>query len=202
MDKTKCIRCGEIFETRNNSVICYDCTLQDLIGGCPPEEGDFNTAKIQSGTITDEEINNLQKDLESVETGRNFRDEVEDDDQKGYVDSAWCERCNKDTAFCTCICYQCQEYLEDCKCTCALCDEPVPGGGLCSTHLYDWNKQVQGPIPCSKHEVIKCKKCGVPINTHFLLNAPWSPRIQLTAYNTGRDLCMKCDTEGKFDQKK
>jgi len=34
MDKTKCIRCGEIFETRNNSVICYDCTLKELVGDC------------------------------------------------------------------------------------------------------------------------------------------------------------------------
>jgi hypothetical protein len=201
MEEKRCTRCGKGFETRNDSDLCYSCTLHDLTGGLAPEEGDFNTAKIQSGTMTDEEFGYLQEDLTAVEEGRSIR-EVNSYPNNGYVDSAWCETCNKDTAFCECICYNCYEKIEDCKCTCALCDIPVKEGGLCPEHSEKWDEDVQGPIPGTKAEVANCVKCGVYINTHFWLNNPWSPRIQPTAYNTGRNLCMKCDTEGKFDQKK
>jgi len=200
MKEKTCMRCNKEFQTRNDSELCYPCTLHSLTGGIAPEEGDFNTAKIQSGTMTDEEFAFLQEDMASVEEGRRIR-EI-DLDFEEWDDPAWCYKCKKDIAFCECICYVCYQYLEECKCTCTLCDEPLPGGGLCAEHLEKWDEDVQGPIPDSRHRVVDCKKCGIPINTHFLLNAPWYPRIQSTAYDTGRDLCMKCDIEGKFDQKK
>ncbi|MBU0650045.1 hypothetical protein KKG63_02490, partial [Patescibacteria group bacterium] len=39
-----CIGCRNEFRTSNDSDKCYNCTLDDLCHGMPPEEGDFNTA--------------------------------------------------------------------------------------------------------------------------------------------------------------
>ena len=64
-----CSGCKQDFRTRNDSDLCYGCTLSDLTHGMSPEEGDFNTAKIQSGTMTDEEWRLLQRDLWQAETG-------------------------------------------------------------------------------------------------------------------------------------
>jgi len=64
-----CTKCGKPFRTNNNSDKCYDCTLEELTGGIAPEEGDFNTARITSGTMNDQEYRNLQRDLKSVELG-------------------------------------------------------------------------------------------------------------------------------------
>jgi len=46
---------------------CQSCTLLSLTRCLAPEEGDFNTASIQSGTMTAPERQWLQEDLESVE---------------------------------------------------------------------------------------------------------------------------------------
>jgi len=114
MEKKTCTCCGNEFQTRNESDLCYSCTLQSLTGGRAPEEGDFNTAKIQSGTMTDEEIGYLQKDLESVEEGRSFR-EI-DVDFEEWDDPAWCYKCKKDIAFCDCICHFCGRPAGECDC--------------------------------------------------------------------------------------
>ncbi|OGC46109.1 hypothetical protein A3F07_04970 [candidate division WWE3 bacterium RIFCSPHIGHO2_12_FULL_38_15] len=79
-----CVGCGNGFQTSNNSDKCYNCTLDDITHGNPPEEGDFNTARIVSGTLSAQERNYLQQDLESAELGRTTEedtgDEEEDDD--------------------------------------------------------------------------------------------------------------------------
>lgn len=62
-----CTGCGRAFRTSNDSSKCYNCTLSDITRGMPPEEGDFNTAGIVSGTLTAQERRYLQSDLESVE---------------------------------------------------------------------------------------------------------------------------------------
>ena len=68
---------------------CYSCTLLSLTRGLAPEEGDFNTASIQSGTITPQERQWLQEDLESVEVVDPYEDLYEDpydyDDDHEYI---------------------------------------------------------------------------------------------------------------------
>lgn len=115
-----------------------------------------------------------------------------------YDDPAWCDTCNRDIAFCLCICYVCYEQLEDCQCACALCETKVKGGGLCETHKTTWVEGIQGPEPDSKESLGTCTGCETVFNKAFLLNAPHSPRFQRTAYLTERTKCIKCDTAGDF----
>jgi len=61
-----CSKCKGTFQTSNDSELCYNCTLADVAGDLAPEEGDFNTASILSGTMTAEERRWLQEDLEAV----------------------------------------------------------------------------------------------------------------------------------------
>jgi hypothetical protein len=77
---TKVCACGKEFKTSNGSTKCYDCTLEDITHGNPPEEGDFNTAGIVSGTLTSQERSNLQSDLESIDNSRTTEEEYEDED--------------------------------------------------------------------------------------------------------------------------
>lgn len=68
-DRT-CATCTKQFTTsKSDGNICYDCALQRITGGNAPEEGDFNTAKLVSGTMTEEEEGWLRSDLEAVEGG-------------------------------------------------------------------------------------------------------------------------------------
>jgi hypothetical protein len=76
----ECSKCHKQFDTSNNSDLCYSCTLDQVANGFPPEEGDFNTAGILSGTLTEAERHNLQQDLESVELGRTTQEEGEEEE--------------------------------------------------------------------------------------------------------------------------
>lgn len=49
-----CTECSKKFRSWNTSQKCYSCTLKEVCHGRPPEEGEFNTAAILSGTMTDE----------------------------------------------------------------------------------------------------------------------------------------------------
>ena len=65
-----CPECGKKFQTsRSGNPRCYDCALAEITGGSAPEEGDFNSAAIVSGTLSDEERAFLLADLKSVEAG-------------------------------------------------------------------------------------------------------------------------------------
>lgn len=75
----ECSKCHKQFDTSNDSTLCYNCTLEQVTNGFPPEEGDFNTAGILSGTLTKAERCNLQQDLESVELGRTTQEEWEEE---------------------------------------------------------------------------------------------------------------------------
>lgn len=68
VEKT-CSKCGKTFRTNNNSEKCYNCTLDGITGGYAPEEGDYNSAKIMSGEITEQEFRRLQQELGAVELG-------------------------------------------------------------------------------------------------------------------------------------
>ena len=85
MSERKCSICGKIFQkhdlgqiadladvlgSETSGQLCYDCALQKVTGGSCPEEGDFNTARLISGEITDQELQWLQEDLRAVVTGR------------------------------------------------------------------------------------------------------------------------------------
>lgn len=87
-----CATCLKEFETQKvDGNICYDCALQRVTGGSPPEEGDFNTARIASGTMTEEQERWLRMDLEAVEGGvshpdfepEEWPDDYEDDYEEG-----------------------------------------------------------------------------------------------------------------------
>jgi len=66
--KSVCKTCGKTFLTvRQGSDECYHCALTRITHNQCPEEGDFNTALLISGEMTEEEAYLLQKDLESVE---------------------------------------------------------------------------------------------------------------------------------------
>jgi hypothetical protein len=82
-----CTKCGKAFKTSNGSDECYDCTLKDLTKGTSPQEGEFNTAAITSGTMSAEERRYLQQDLEQVEVcGDDYYDEEEEDDHEEQMD--------------------------------------------------------------------------------------------------------------------
>lgn len=90
---TTCKSCSDIFEVSDEKVersICYKCTLKELCGDRPPEEGDFNSAMIISGDMSEQEWQLLRADLEAVESGRPIRepydDEHEDEDKNLYFD--------------------------------------------------------------------------------------------------------------------
>ncbi|OGZ60743.1 MAG: hypothetical protein A2919_01135 [Candidatus Spechtbacteria bacterium RIFCSPLOWO2_01_FULL_43_12] len=89
----ECEGCHTQFRTNTNSDKCYNCTLEDITHGMPPEEGDFNTARINSGTMTTQERAWLQKDLEAVENGGTvssfylveYGEEYPEDEDDGWV---------------------------------------------------------------------------------------------------------------------
>lgn len=82
--KCSCSGCGKLFVQNESSQItylanilgrdaseqlCYNCALQKVTGGSCPEEGDFNTAALISGEISDQEWKWMQEDFRAVESG-------------------------------------------------------------------------------------------------------------------------------------
>ena len=110
MSDQKCSECGKFFVQNGSSErLCYNCALQKVTGGSCPEEGDFNTASLISGEMTDQERKWLQEDLRAVETGCSscgsddcqeddydyeFQDHVWEDDEEEYFDNPPSEDCN------------------------------------------------------------------------------------------------------------
>ncbi len=123
-----CSVCGKQFERnekvntataealgRNSRSICYACALEGITKGRAPEEGDFNSAHLISGEMSDRDLGYLLDDLRNVELGRSTFEPSEVDEN--WIDPAWCYECNKDTAFCGCTyCPMCGEYPEHCQC--------------------------------------------------------------------------------------
>ncbi len=123
-----CTSCGKKFDQNSelqhlrsalatsSGAVCYGCALAEITKGRAPEEGDFNTARIVSGEMTDKEARWLQEDLRAVEEGRSIREPYYDEAEEDYVDPAWCYQCNRDIAFCKCICHECGEDIDNCQC--------------------------------------------------------------------------------------
>ncbi len=77
MKKKICIKCGCEFETRNDSDICFCCTLRDLVDDLPAEDDEIDLARIQSGTYTDEDVALLNQERECIESNEENND-IED----------------------------------------------------------------------------------------------------------------------------
>ena len=114
-----CEKCRKSYEKndefKSQTHICYACALTEMTASRAPEEGDFNSASIISGEISDTDLGYLVEDLRAVEEGRSIVEQREVDEDR--QDPAWCYTCNKDTAFCACtFCPKCGEYHEHCLC--------------------------------------------------------------------------------------
>lgn len=82
-----CEKCAKKFETRKSDAeTCYGCALKRITGGHAPEEGDFNTARLVSGTMTEEEERWLRSDLEAVEGGASHPDFEPEEWPDNYYD--------------------------------------------------------------------------------------------------------------------
>jgi hypothetical protein len=80
---TICRKCEKTFERNEqlgptDSPICYSCALNEFTGGRAPEEGDFNSASLVSGEISDKELQWLREDLRAVEEGRSIVEPLEE----------------------------------------------------------------------------------------------------------------------------
>ena len=111
MYTTTCSECGKIFDCngnvngnlanavgRDSGQSCYACALQSLTAGRAPEEGDFNSARLISGEISDEELGWLMEDLRAVEQGRSIVEPYEDENE--YIDL--CSQCGCEISNCYC----------------------------------------------------------------------------------------------------
>jgi len=91
-----CETCGKNFQSQKDSTICYTCSLKNLTGNNIPEEGDFNSARITSGEMTDQEMTWLYEDLRSVESGCSIREYYDD------TDDDVCPLCGGNRHVCDC----------------------------------------------------------------------------------------------------
>lgn len=102
MIKLNCGTCNKQFEalddTSTEEPICYGCALDSITGGRAPEEGDFNSARITSGEMSEKEWKWLQEDLRAAETGRSIREYFCDEPE----DIEWCEECGGNRLYCNC----------------------------------------------------------------------------------------------------
>ena len=85
-----CKSCTKEFKSnRSDASTCYACALRDIAGRNPPEEGDFNSALMISGEMSEKEWQWLQEDLWEV-------------DKAAHA----CDKCGQMTC-------QCPEYPDD-----------------------------------------------------------------------------------------
>ncbi len=101
MYTTTCSACGKTFERlyeERARDICYSCALKELCGNFAPEEGDFNSARIISGEMTEKEEKWLMEDLRAVETGRSIREWEPLLEAQGWE----CPSCGEDLSNCYC----------------------------------------------------------------------------------------------------
>lgn len=87
-----CNTCGKTFKRlyeKMSTDICYACALELFCGKFAPEEGDFNSARLTSGEMSEQDARWLQEDLESIDHSREeviWRRMVEDYDDSGRWD--------------------------------------------------------------------------------------------------------------------
>lgn len=127
MHTTTCSVCRKTFERLYEKCerdICYGCALKEFAGNFPPEEGDFNSALLISGEMSEQEAKWLQEDLEAVESGRSIREPYNEEGQDEDVDSIWddyCLKCYEPIDACECgyvkRCPHCHESISSCYCS-------------------------------------------------------------------------------------
>ncbi len=97
-----CGTCNKQFEalddTNTEKPICYACALKSIAGGWAPEEGDFNSARIISGEMSEKEWKWLQEDLRAVEEGRSIREYFCDEPENFER----CDECGQERLYCNC----------------------------------------------------------------------------------------------------
>jgi hypothetical protein len=96
MSSQRCSVCGKSFQKNESGQVanlanvlgrdasqqlCYNCALEKVTGGSCPEEGDFNTARLISGEMTDQERKWLMEDLRAVECPSEDDDDYDDYDR-------------------------------------------------------------------------------------------------------------------------
>lgn len=106
---------------RDSEKSCYSCALASLTGGRAPEEGDFNSASLISGEISDKELNWLMEDLRAAESGESIREPYEDAYEDAYsVQDDYCPKCYESLYVCECgyvqRCSHCYEPKSECIC--------------------------------------------------------------------------------------
>jgi len=70
MKKRNCSKCEKLFSSskpQTEDLLCFRCAVKHFTKGLFSEEGDLNTAKIISGTLTSDEERWLKEDLRAVE---------------------------------------------------------------------------------------------------------------------------------------
>lgn len=92
MQTLTCATCSNEFQALDNELSlkdvlggvsepeCYNCALKRITGGSAPEEGDFNSARIVSGEMSEKEWRLLQAELRDVDHAG------EEDDHENYHD--------------------------------------------------------------------------------------------------------------------
>jgi hypothetical protein len=109
MSLVTCAVCLKNFETLHKERernVCYDCALKEICGKFVPEEGDFNSAGIISGEMTEQEEKWLRQDLRTVEMGLSIREDYFDEEPE-------CPHCYNSLAHCSCNDYDEQEASEE-----------------------------------------------------------------------------------------
>lgn len=73
--------------------LCYHCALLKVTGGYAPEAGDFNTARLISGELTDADWEFMRASFRAVETGRSAPEPYDDPHCDDDWDDDWEDDC-------------------------------------------------------------------------------------------------------------
>src|SRR3989338_3215847 len=161
---TTCTKCGKIFERNDdrgityyglvvgreeNRPLCYNCALDEVTGGKAPEEGDFNSALLMSGEMNNNQWKWMQEDFRAAERGGSVFEPYEDDTADEYDAPAWCYVCNRDIAFCECVCNESgAPFASNNQ---HLCDS-------CDLEAQDKFEYTESPVEEDLHP--ECQQCG------------------------------------------
>lgn len=174
MVKQVCDKCKKMF-AQNEKVVnsgmaealnseeavheCFNCALNRITSNHAPEEGDFNTARIVSGEVTDEEWREMQETFRALEEGR-----APSNNDQWYAEDEEDDRWDDDSDW---YCYYCEQYPEDCECPRKV--EAHPDRDF----LSGWEEYRQGPEPSEEALIGRCEGCG----THF--NNTYDTRLEI-----------------------
>jgi hypothetical protein len=97
-----CTKCEKSFKSnRDDATTCYGCALKDFAGRNAPEEGDFNSAALTSGEMSEKEWQLFQQELESIDhsdAASRYEEQVKD----YYYQMGICRTCERPLPRCYC----------------------------------------------------------------------------------------------------